>query len=528
VLKTFWKCFFSKENSAIGQKIYDSVLRLQPSTIGITFVNPQSLLQLFEFSFNNMSEESSQSIAEAELNIFKSILVLNEKNNRAQENGLAKTKDIEDEIKLPAVSLAISYPNSEFINYNITEILITQFIKASYLFEFLENCTKTQSLLNDFLSLFKCRNWKEYLKVSFSLALAVVKVENEGIIDIEVDKDDEFITTCEFIEQLSISKDSLLEEGFDFRAIRSNPIYQIKQGTYRVIYPLFVAELLFKGLYFKFKQINDSSESEKKVGSNFRSFYCDNFSEQTLLYKILSNFYSKRSYIQYSGVEIKEAGVTAEPDYYIRNGKHALLFESKDILINGSIKSTFNYQLYEEEFSKKLYFETKKGKRENKAVLQLLNNVERLLTKQLIIDTKYNVTTLNIYPILILHDRQFNVAGLNSLLNYWFLSELSGLSEKGINIKNVRSIVIVDIDTLILYEENFKNKDVTLENIIDKYFDYISTSNKRKVVTEDEANDYVTRRLIPFSLFLTNYIDSTINKKRKPKSLYNMGLHLFE
>ena len=385
--KDFLEMFFAAENSDMANDIFEKVRAIEEKDQrGITFVSPQSILQLFEFAFNNLDDSNTQSSQEIEVSVFKAIVLLNQVNNQKQEEGMAGVKDEDDTIKLPALSIAMSYPNSEFINYEIAEVLLGQFVRAIYLFEFLEENEHTKVLLSSFLDAFECEDWREYLKTIFSIALVAVNKENEGVIDISITANEHFEKTCSFIDKLILSQEELMEEGYDFRSIRSSPLYRIEKGIYRVVYPLFLIELIFKGLYFKLREIHDGLPKGDKVpGSNFRSFYCDYFSEQALLYKTLQAIYGRRNYIQQSGAEIKaQFHIDAEPDYYIRNGNYVFLFESKDILINGSIKETFDYTMYREEFSKKLYYETaKNGSIEKKAVLQLVNNIERLLKQEL-------------------------------------------------------------------------------------------------------------------------------------------------
>ncbi len=200
---------------------------------------------------------------------------------------------------------------------------------------------------------------------------------------------------------------------------------------------MFVLELVHKGLFFKLSEINRSLSKEEKVKGDFRGFYCNEFSEKYLFYKIVNTIFNNR-YIEYSGSQIKVFNIEAEPDYYIRNGNKIFLFESKDILINKSIKPTYNFSKYEPEFKKKLYFEENKGKIENKAVLQLTINIERILKMELPIDTRYKHRSIFIYPIIVLHYHQFDIAGLNVIVNSWFAYELNLLKIKGLNIDRIK------------------------------------------------------------------------------------------
>src|SRR5690606_13087860 len=108
------------------------------------------------------------------------------------------------------------------------------------------------------------------------------------------------------------------------------------------------------------------------------------------------------------------------------------LFESKDILINATIKHSYDFTKYEKELRKKLYYEESDGKTEKKAVLQLLKNIENILKKEFPADLNYKTKSVIIYPIIVLHDHQFNVLGLNSLVNHWFKIEVKKLGETGV------------------------------------------------------------------------------------------------
>ena len=260
--------------------------------------------------------------------------------------------------------------------------------------------------------------------------------------------------------------------------------------------------------------------------ATFRSYYCDEFSEKYLLYKTL-NYIFKNKYKVFTGVQIKALGIEAEPDYYIRNGNFLFLFESKDILINAKIKATYDFQLYEKEFIKKLYFEENNGKIEKKAVLQLINNIKRVLKKDFSFDVNYKEHLINIYPIIVVHDRQFNVAGLNVLVNHWFKTELEKIKLKGININKVKPITLIDIDTFIYHQDIFRDKTIRLEKVIDEYFKFITINTVRRYKDEEHLLRYAKRTVVPFSIFLSNYVGTKKNKQ-VPKMLLEKGIGLFK
>jgi len=522
--KDFLSMFFRQENNQIANEIYVKLNNLQQKeNAELKIVNPLTFLQLFEFCFDNLTEEDGQTEAESEVSIFKSILYLNEQNIKIQNVAFTSTEKVELELKPAAMSLSQSFPYSELINNDISEVMAGQMIKSILLFEFLESDPRTHTLLMEFLKHYETPNWKDFLKRTLPLTFAVIKSNKEAHIDIVITKDGNFESSCKFLEKLNVTDSEILND-YDFKKIRSKPFYKVEQGVYRIIYGLFVIELIHKGVYFKLNEINNGLSDGQKI-KNFRSLYCDDFSEKYLLYKILNRIYRNR-YIEYSGEQIKQIGIEAEPDYYIRNGNNLFLFESKDILINATIKSSYDFNQYEIEFKKKLYFEIKKEKVEKKAVLQLINNVAKVLSKQFPFDTNYKVQSVNIYPILVLHDHQFNIAGLNVIVNSWFQTELLKLKEKGLPIDKVKPLAIIDIDTIIFHQDLFRDRTLKLNQILDEYFRFITFDKKRKYLNEEHLKKYAERTIITFHLFISNYVAEK-GIRRAPNMIIEKGVSIF-
>ena len=519
----FLNMYFSVENSELANSIYEKLNALQKAEgAKLIIITPLTTLQLFEYSFDNLDEVQTQTNSEAEVNILKAILQLNEENIRLQDKAFDSTKDVEVSLKPAAMALSSSYPYSEFTNYDKAEVLASQMIKSFFLFEYLESAEQTKTILQKFLEYFECEDWKSFLRNLLPLTFAFLKTEKEAHIDIVIEQGDKYEAGCRFLDKLIVFDTEALQD-YDFKKVRSKPFYKADEGVYRIIFGLFVLELAHKGVYFKLSEINNSLPQKEQV-KNFRSFFCDEFSEKVMLYKTLNSIYQNR-YIEYSGQQIKEQGLEGEPDYYIRNGSSLFLFESKDILINAEIKSTYDFNLYEKEFKKKLYFETVNDKINKKAVLQLISNIKRVLLKQFPFDTKYKPTSIYIYPIVILHDHQFNLAGLNVITNRWFREELLKLGESGLPIDRVQPIVIINIDSLIFHQDLFRDKTIRLDFIIDEYIKFITFDKKRKYINEDHLKMYAERTVLNFALFLSNYVAEN-NIKRVPKLIMEKGISL--
>ena len=163
--KALLSMFFRQENNLLANEIYAKLNKLQQKeNAELIIVNPLTFLQLFEFCFDNLTEDDSQTEAESEVNIFKSILYLNEQNIKFQNVAFTSTQDVGDVSKLAAMSLSQSFPYSELINYDESEVLAGQMIKSIFFFEFLESDPRTNTLLTEFLKHFESQDWKTFLK----------------------------------------------------------------------------------------------------------------------------------------------------------------------------------------------------------------------------------------------------------------------------------------------------------------------------------------------------------------------------
>lgn len=232
-----------------------------------------------------------------------------------------------------------------------------------------------------------------------------------------------------------------------------------------------------------------------------KSLYCYEFSEKTLVYKVLDLIYIGKC-IKFSGQDFVNKRIDGAPDFYIRKGKNILLFESKDFLIKADKKASFNYHIYEEEFAKTLYFENlANGKEKAGAIKQLINSIRKILKNELDIDKDYYFKEVFIFPILIIHDHQYDTPGFSSLLNYWFKIELNKLANEGFFIHHIKPLVLINIDSLVFHQLGLTN-EIPLHEVIKLYYEHTKINSILKFNSFDEYKDYRLSKLISFSLFI--------------------------
>jgi hypothetical protein len=510
-IKDFLRMFFSPGNAEFAKKIFSNIAALKNKN-SIRVINPYTSLKLFEYFFSLPQEEPTQTDLEFEQNLFKAYLGFNSEFTKAQDYIGNDMEDYDEEARIYFILLTMQYPIGDKTNFDIREIWISQLYKAFYFFEFLESTDKTKPLLASFLAHFKCESWKVYLKRLLPLTLSAVKNQNESFTDIVISKGATFKEDCEFVEKLAVQETDPIEQN-DFLTTRAKPFYKVSEGDYRIIFNLFVVEKIFKGLYFFLRDINQKLPENQRI-SNWRSHYCDEFSEKILLYKIIPLIYPVKS-IQFTGQELVNMHIGGGPDYYLRKGKDILLFESKDFLILADLKKSFDFAVYEQEFMKTLYLKkTDKGKKKPAAVMQLIGSIKQLLLKKFEGDTNYWYKDVHIYPIIITHDHQYDIPGLHELVNSWFFDELAILKDAGLFINKVKPVTIINLDILLCYQASFSD-GVYLHDIIKEHNKLKDEKMPKSYVTLNDRRNFFYKKAIPFSFFFRDYIENH-NLKRAP------------
>lgn len=509
--REFLGMFFRKENSDFANQVYDRIKEYEKKGFPIGIVNPYSSLKLFESYFSRHEEPETQTETEFEVNLFKAYLVLNSEFTKKQSIAFPTSQESDEDLKMPMMMFCMQYPVSDKTNYDINQIWGTQMIKSIYLFQFLESHEKTQNLLKAFLTYFNYTTWQEYLKSLLPLTLPAIQNEKEAHTDIVIEAGENFEKSCTFIEKLIIQEKDELDPN-DFRTIRMKPFYKIKDGVYRIIFNLFVVEKIFKGVYFILRDVNNTLPISSRI-KEFKSFYGDEFSEKILCYNVIESIYSDKC-IRFSGKELADLKIDAAPDYYVRKGKNILIIESKDFLIAADKKMSFDFNVYEEEFSRVLdYEEMPDGKIKPKAVMQLINSIRRSLKMEFSADTNYHYKDVFIYPILLTHDHQYDTPGFNELVDFWFQDELLELQEEGLFIHHVKPLSVVNIDSLIYNQAGLAN-DISLHEILNLYLENkkVTIQKRTTIKSQEEYTKYLEElkqikmsKLIPFSWFIDNY-----------------------
>lgn len=498
-LQTLLGTWFRKENEIYANEIYKSILKLeQQNGYKYLIINELTNLLIFEASLNSQKKELEITESELEILFFKIYLAFNQKTTENEHLAGESTEDLKFPYRIYALLLSQTLNYGDISNYNLKESVITQSAKAIIFFEFISANKEFANHLDEFNKYYNVKDHIEFLKEYLGLLFLILRSKDEGKIDISIPAGNEYDRRELFFNEIAITEPySSLDT--DFKLLRSYPLIKVKERKYRIISPLFTIEKFYNGLYFKFKDINDSISEELRI-KDIRAELTYRFSEKHLLYDILKRCYDNK-FIQKTGEEITRSGNDGFVDYYLRNGNKVFLFESKDILINAQIKQSQDFDRIEPELKKKLYYEEKNGKKELKAIFQLIESIKTLLDGNFNCDNQYKPNSIRIYPIIILHNKQLETLGINQIIRQWWRDEIITLKAQSYNTVNIKGAVILNIDTLILQSDNIRLNKIKLENIIDGYLNEIDQDRlmKKKFESEEARKSAFQNACIPFS-----------------------------
>ena len=504
--------FFS--NPEIAKDIYDRVVEYSKKNSIINkpvTVSKHASLKLSELILSNrkklLEKNENSSIDEDEINLFKAFLVVNREINKNQN--LDSTSDSNFE-KLVDFSVIFNFPLSDLAIFEnddleFLKLIYTTLVKVEYLFEFLNSKPEFENLKNHLIASFNTYNEEDFFKEMKYLfgKLLELKTSNNYIFKVEDENSEKFLT--------SMTSDDILTDE-DFTYIKIHPLYKIEEKTYSIINYFYVIDKFYRSSKFKIKEIYDSDSSLKSKYGNFFSFFNKSFSENFLMKKVLDEIFDKPYFIKKTESDKELPG---EPDYYLRHNNNIFVFENKDVLIAKDVKSSADI----EKINETLKIKFLENENHKVGIGQLINTIEEILEKQFRFDSYVNSkNNLKIYPILLVHDRIFLTLGINYRLNSWYQESLEERLSHKFNLSNIKSLTVIDVDTIILWSPYLKEKDKRFKDIIDSHLNKLNSKFKINTPNYEYGIEIANKRLtdkitpityrnIPYNLPTELFID---------------------
>lgn len=500
--------WFSRGNSAFAEQFSERVKKYEKDNKKrISIVHTISCLKILQYGLELQEKGglNTKSKEQSEIDILFALLICNQNEDYNQTKDKDKIKAMFPANYLEALLFNYSFPVNDITNFYFADYTYCQIIKSLMLFGFLDSNSEGQELLKRFCSYYRLSSWKGYFERVLPLISAWSNRDKPSSVDLVLEKNANYQNNYLFLERLAMN-DYVKLEDVDYIKIREKPLLKLDDTTFRVIHPLFISDKIYKGLYFLFNQLN--SELPKFI-KNFRSWYTSNFTEGVCFQEIIK--YSIANYdARFFDDELKVMQIIGPPDCYLREGNDVFLIENKDILINASIKGSYDFEATIKEIKKKLLIEEGRPV----GIGQLIANIRKLLSKENTFDAGFSPDKTFIYPLLVVHDNMYDTMGLNKILNIFFTEEVSKLKHEGFDIDRIKALVLINIDTLIQVADILKNKKASLRELVESY---IENSEGQKIKPFNEKD--FTNALVPFSTFVANYMNERFGRNWKSEEL---------
>lgn len=373
-----------------------------------TVISRQGSLRLAEIILSNRTELIEQNDNDDrdtdEMNLFKAFLIVNKKVN-AREKFSSSEDNFE---KLVDMVISMMFPVSDlgmFENDDLefAKLLYCTLVKFEMLINFLQS-DEEYNYLEEGLCRYFNQDSSEQLTEQVTYLLAkLMTTKYENVFKFYVDDDD----ALTFLNTLSSSE---VSEVDDFTHLKNYPLYKLADREFAIIDYFFIIDKFYKSVRFVLKGLFHEHDNLPARDRAFFNFFNTDFSEEVLMHDTLENIFHKKYFVKKKNVETADT----EPDYYVRHGKRIYLFEFKDILVRGDIKSSGNIDEINGVLRSKFFEVNNKPIGTGQLVTSITQIVEDTFEYDDYVCGRKNLT---IYPILIIGDRIFEIPGVNHRLN---------------------------------------------------------------------------------------------------------------
>lgn len=477
--------FFSKENVTKKEELKTRLRKFlgkNKQNVNYAFCTYQTSLELLRYAYSMPAQERTQYDAdETEYILFKVMLAINKQ--------IVDYKIKKEKKNIPNLLYINNASNKDILKYDFNDQFLMQFHFSIRFFEFITSKPEYDVLYQAFLAKYNIQNWQQYIRTI--LGLVIITKGESGFLDKDLKNDVDNLMSKNVLNAISInfgdtfnytSETPLDRDGnSDYRIFRDKPLIKMSKGDYAVHNVGFLLDRTYNSLYFDFMTL----AKEMKI-SGFASHFTSEFIEKTVFDALMLESSNNQKYEILSEVECNEIYTSKKnelgaPDFYLRNNddQSALLFECKDIRINGWIKDKRDFDMLEDELRNKILLKTWKYSQDKKMHLpeekqqpigigQLVGHMKSIREGNFRWDALKN--DIVVYPILVIADERIITEGFSTMTNQWYRNLLKKNKISG---GNNKPLIVISLLTLLKYGKLFKKNG--FEYYFEKYYKSIAT-----------------------------------------------------
>lgn len=289
-INDFTKNFFSKENEEFAYKIFhqhnDIMSELYMASHGVIpqviILTKHSCLELLRIIFSaNFTGENVSDNVTFQLVIFDWLLVINDITTQTPNC----PKNMDDNLKMAYSALLNMSSYNDFTNIDTTANFILQCYKSKLLFDFLDCQDNLRRMREMYLKNIGCNYWEEYIFILAKLFVIDYQDKSPTTRIVLEENYPSYHHDKKILDQFAFSSSDKIphEENIDFVSFRNKPLIRFEENTYWVIDENFLANRLYKGLFFGIKEQNDLIGKQHKQSNFFQFFYNEFLRRNSLL-----------------------------------------------------------------------------------------------------------------------------------------------------------------------------------------------------------------------------------------------------
>jgi len=424
-------------------KVWNFIKRIEKSGNYVSMYSAMGCTMIYRLalqSFVPLEEDDDTDVCDDEYEkIFKALLYCNKMWTDQQLN--------KNHFPMSDLFLKMDIPVVESKRYKDFR---PQLYKANQFFTFAETDSTFKDYLTYFLQDKKLSNWGEYIVLLFNIYSH--SINNYALPPGNTNEH-------QFLSQYAIDiDDGALKNLWDMgnmgiNYLRDHFLYPMSDGNFLLLDPNLLIDKIYQGLKFEIYKtiqthglLNTKGKPYKNM-PEFTSTLGTVFSEKHILYALMRNIYNGGNAICFTGEELKQNGITGEPDFYLRIDDTLFLIEYKDLIFPDNLRFSDNLAEIKKGILDRLCKDDDVSPRKGGG--QLLFFIDSILNHGVMdkIDPHINGIK-HIFPLIVTTDSAFSAMGANLAV----IEEFDSIRQRKYHFDQHIIIyipVIINIDSLI-------------------------------------------------------------------------------
>ncbi len=433
---------------------------------GSFFASPH-LSELIKDALNSYNESQPEDLPYSEfaLDLFKTILIYNEKYNDKLDatSNLTSFRDV----------FALDALQQYYIRATTP---ITYLLKFAFMCKFLSDDVQLRNATINFCQGYGMASPWNIAKFLIGLYTDTDKNNVKFVLN-------KTAIPTDFLKDWAIGKEYITQKrkltlNFD---VIPRPLFESSEEELIILDFNFFQYTLDQGFFFKiFKKVIEPSGTKLSDLNNFFSYIGKKYFEEYLCKILLQKIFSHNRQVVHSDDKYQDFLIKTSSD-------NLLVIETKMTNVNAKTMENIDFESFKKEIEDN-FLSKKEVTGKNRGVYQILHQLKQIsdyANHEEISDIFKikNTKRLNIYPILLTSDTNYNVFGTNDFVNEKCSADFDNIREK---YQTVKPVLVLNVNTLIMYFSYLKANKNSFTDLIKSYFKEV---DKRKKQYQSDKND---------------------------------------